>query len=101
MVTPVQNLPEERSLLIIEDDPIVSHIYRSRLENEGFEVGANLMAALTNKTREGLIIDILANRVPFLRRLLHSEPVEHDGRVSVIRKDGRAISPVRATSSRP
>jgi uncharacterized membrane protein YcaP (DUF421 family) len=91
-----------------------------------------------------LIIDILANRVPFLRRLLHSEPVEvirageilvrnlrrefmtedelraqlrlqgieherdvakayveHDGRVSVIRKDGRAISPVRATSSRP
>ena len=48
-----------------------------------------------------LIIDILANRVPFLRRLLHSEPVEHDGRVFVIRKDGHAISPVRATSSRP
>src|SRR4030088_3225404 len=48
-----------------------------------------------------LIIDSLANRVPFPRRLLHSEPVEHDGRVSVIRKDGHAISPVRATSSRP
>lgn len=27
-----------KKILIIEDDPIVSHIYRSRLENEGFEV---------------------------------------------------------------
>lgn len=27
-----------KKILIIEDDPIVSHIYRSRLEKEGFEV---------------------------------------------------------------
>src|ERR1041384_3198492 len=27
-----------KKILIIEDDPIVSHIYRSRLETEGFEV---------------------------------------------------------------
>ncbi len=27
-----------KKILIIEDDPIVSHIYRSRLENDGFEV---------------------------------------------------------------
>jgi uncharacterized membrane protein YcaP (DUF421 family) len=90
------------------------------------------------------MIDVLADRVPFVRRLLHSEPIEvirdgeilarnlrrefmiedelraqlrlqgvenerdvahayieHDGRVSVIRKDGGAISPVRATGSRP
>ncbi|HTD67035.1 MAG TPA: response regulator [Candidatus Limnocylindria bacterium] len=28
----------KKKILIIEDDPIVSHIYRSRLENDGFEV---------------------------------------------------------------
>src|SRR6187551_1583252 len=27
-----------KKILIIEDDPIVSHIYRSRFEKEGFEV---------------------------------------------------------------
>jgi putative heme-binding domain-containing protein len=30
-----------------------------RLENTGYEVGANLLAALRNKTKEALLIDIL------------------------------------------
>jgi uncharacterized membrane protein YcaP (DUF421 family) len=102
------------------------------------------LVMVTTLVTWSFIIDILGDRVPFLRRLLHSEPVEvirdgailvrnlrrefmtedelraqlrlqgvenerlvahayieHDGRVSVIRKDGGTISPVRATGSRP
>jgi putative heme-binding domain-containing protein len=52
-----------------------------RLENEGFEVGADLLAALKTKTRDGLLIDILDPSREVDPRYINYVVSTKDGRV--------------------
>lgn len=58
------NEPSPKRILIIEDDPIVGHIYRSRLEKEGYTVelatdGQSGFYALYNAAPDGLLLDLM------------------------------------------
>jgi putative heme-binding domain-containing protein len=52
-----------------------------RLENEGFEVGADLLAALRNKTRETLLLDLLDPSRDVDPRYLNYVVSSKDGRI--------------------
>jgi|ERR1043166_127170 CheY-like chemotaxis protein len=66
-----------KKILIIEDDPIVSHIYRSRLENEGFEVevaadGQTGYYRLYESKPNALVLDLMLpklNGIDLLKKL--------------------------------
>jgi len=66
-----------KKVLIIEDDPIVSHIYRSRLEKEGFEVdisadGQAGYYRLYEWKPDGLLLDLMLpklNGIALLKKI--------------------------------
>jgi DNA-binding response OmpR family regulator len=66
-----------KKILIIEDDPIVAHVYRSRLEKEGFEVevapdGQMGHHLLYQSKPDGLLLDLMLpklNGIDLLKKI--------------------------------
>ena len=55
-------------ILIIEDDPVVSHIYRTRLEREGFEVDVSVdsqagLSRMYEFQPDALLLDLMLPRI--------------------------------------
>src|SRR5258705_29659 len=66
-----------KKILIIEDDPIVAHVYRSRLEKEGFQVevapdGQMGHHLLYQSKPDGLLLDLMLpklNGIDLLKKI--------------------------------
>src|SRR6185369_11000932 len=66
-----------KKILIIEDDPIVAHIYRSRLEKEGFQVevapdGQTGYYRIYDQRPDALLLDLMLpkmNGVDLLKKI--------------------------------
>jgi len=66
-----------KKILIIEDDPIISHIYRSRLEKEGFAVdvctdGQSGYYRLYDLKPDALLLDLMLpklNGIDLLKKI--------------------------------
>jgi DNA-binding response OmpR family regulator len=53
-----------KKILIIEDDPVAGHVYRTRLQKEGYEVqiavdAENALACLDTFRPDGLLLDLM------------------------------------------
>jgi len=74
-----------KKILIIEDDPIVSHVYRSRLEKEGFQVqiesdGQAGFYSLYKSKPDALLLDLMLpkmNGLSLLKKIRAVPAFEH------------------------